>query len=249
MKKVLSVILMTVILTTSVSAMSFLDLRGRVDILMYHRICEDKTCNNAFCISPETFEADLKYFKANGYVSMFASELAGADLFGKKVVVITFDDGYKSDLQYAIPLLEKYGYCASFYVYGGAVGTPGYMTEQDIKTMSEKACAEIGNHTYKLHANTPTMLNLLYGNPANDQAIVADFNKNREYLKSITGKDVITATYPNGEYSVSVDKILKSQGVLTTFSTEPYSFQKICSDKPAGRKTRAAGVDIKNLLR
>ena len=65
----------------------------------------------------------------------------------------------------------------------------------------------------------------------------------------MTGKDVVTATYPNGEYSSEVDRILKANGILTTFSTKPYSFLKIQQDKPAGRKMRGAGADIKNLLK
>ena len=249
MKKIISSVLVFVFLMSNTYAMSFLDRRGRVEILMYHRICDNTSCNNVYCISPEEFENDLKYFKSNGYTSMFASELAKAELRGKKIIVITFDDGYKSDIEYAVPILEKYGFCASFYIFGSAIGKEGYLTENDLKAMAQKECVEIGNHTYELHQNAASTLNLLYSNSKNTQKIISDFEKNSKYIKAVTGKDVVTATYPNGEYSSEVDRILKANGILTTFSTKPYSFLKIQQDKPAGRKMRGAGADIKNLLK
>lgn len=216
---------------------------------MYHRICTDKSCKNSYCISSELFENDLKYLKAHGYESVFASSLADGDFRGKRIVVITFDDGYKSDIELAVPLLEKYGFCASFYIFGGAVGTENYLTEDDIRLMSSKSYIEIGNHTYMLHKYAPSTLNLLYSNPLNADKIFSDFDKNSAFLKSLTGKEVITATYPNGEYSTEVDLMLKSNGIKTTFSTEPFSFFKILPDKPAGRKTRSGDTDIESLLK
>ena len=230
-------------------AVSFLDSRGRVEILMYHRICTDKTCRGDYCITPETFENDLKYFKKKGFSSVFASELGGTDVKGRKIVVITFDDGYKSDIEYAVPLLEKYGYCASFYIFGGAVGTDGYLTKDDVKRLSEKKCAEIGNHTYGLHSLLPSTLNLMYADKNCEDKIIADFNKNGEFLESIIGKKVETASYPNGEFSKSVDKRLKEGGIKTTFSTKWYAFSGISKSYPAGRKNRSMKINIENLMK
>ena len=40
-----------------------------------------------------------------------------------KVVMINFDDGYKSQLIYGKPILDKYGFKASFFIVCGRVGT------------------------------------------------------------------------------------------------------------------------------
>ena len=40
-----------------------------------------------------------------------------------KVVMINFDDGLKSQLIYAKPILDKYGFKASFFIICGRVGT------------------------------------------------------------------------------------------------------------------------------
>lgn len=249
MKKIVLCVMIIALLSENAFAMSFLDGRGKVEILMYHRICTDANCKGDYCIPPAMFENDLKYFKQKGYESVFASELGTVDKRGRKIVVITFDDGYKSDIEYAVPLLEKYGFCASFYIFGGAVGTDGYLTRADVKKLSEKSCAEIGNHTYSLHNLLPSTLNIMYSNPKNDNIITDDFNKNSEFLKSLTGKEIKTASYPNGEFSESVDKKLKSGGIKTTFSTKWYAFSGISPSRPAGRKNRSSRENIENLMR
>ncbi|MGC2684730.1 MAG: polysaccharide deacetylase family protein, partial [Candidatus Nitrosopolaris sp.] len=49
-----------------------------------------------------------------------------------KVVMINFDDGRKSQLIYAKPILDKYGFKASFFIICGRVGTePSSMNWQD----------------------------------------------------------------------------------------------------------------------
>lgn len=249
LKKALPVLIIFVMLFSSADALSFLENRGTVKVIMYHRICTDKNCKELYCITPEEFENDLKYYKNRGYKSAFASSLADLNRKGNKYVVITFDDGYKSDIEYAYPLLEKYGYCATFFVFGEAVGTDRYMTADDIKTLSQKKYAEIGNHTYKLHSKTPAVLNKLYSDPKSEKLILDDFKTNTEYLEKITGKKIITASYPNGEYSHSIDKKLKLAGYKTTFSTEYYSFTGVYADKPIGRITRSKGAKIEYVFK
>ncbi|MGA9151656.1 MAG: polysaccharide deacetylase family protein [Candidatus Nitrosopolaris sp.] len=51
----------------------------------------------------------------------------------KKVVMITFDDGQKSQFIYAKPILDKYGFKASFFIICGMVGIErSSMNWQDI---------------------------------------------------------------------------------------------------------------------
>jgi peptidoglycan/xylan/chitin deacetylase (PgdA/CDA1 family) len=56
-----------------------------------------------------------------------------ANSSSNKVVMINFDDGYKSQLIYAKPTLDKYGFKASFFIVCGKVATqPLWMNWQDI---------------------------------------------------------------------------------------------------------------------
>jgi peptidoglycan/xylan/chitin deacetylase (PgdA/CDA1 family) len=56
-----------------------------------------------------------------------------ANSSSNKVVMINFDDGYKSQLIYGKPILNKYGFKASFFIVCGKVATqPYWMNWQDI---------------------------------------------------------------------------------------------------------------------
>ena len=69
-----------------------------------------------------------------------------------KVVMINFDDGHKSQLIYAKPILDEYGFKASFFIICGRVGThPYWMNWQDIAEL-KKDGMDIESHTMT-HAN------------------------------------------------------------------------------------------------
>jgi peptidoglycan/xylan/chitin deacetylase (PgdA/CDA1 family) len=69
-----------------------------------------------------------------------------------KVVMINFDDGRKSQFIYAKPILDKYGFKASFFIICGRVGTePSSMNWQDIAEL-KKDGMDIESHSMT-HAN------------------------------------------------------------------------------------------------
>jgi hypothetical protein len=70
-------------------------------------------------------------------VSSTSSSLASVnrpDAVYNKVIMIGFDDGWKSQIQYAKPILDKYGFKASFFIvcnYANS-GDPTRLNWQDI---------------------------------------------------------------------------------------------------------------------
>lgn len=96
-----------------------------VPILMYHHIepvPEDVTDENIadLYVSPTMFERQMKYLYLAGYETVSLSDLSRA-LNGKnnlpdKPVILTFDDLYPSQVEYALPVLNKYDLDAIFFV-------------------------------------------------------------------------------------------------------------------------------------
>lgn len=230
----------------SASAMPIFDKKGNVLVLTYHRLNTDSNMANDYTVTPETFENDIKLIKDNGYEFLKASQLSNTSLKGRKVAVITFDDGYKSDLEYAAPILEKYSACATFFVIGEMIGKDGYMSEEDIKLLSQKDCCEIGNHSYSIHNKLSTTLSMMYRSGKYNESIIYDFKKNNAILQGITGILPTSASYPNGIYNAAVDNALSQAGITTTFSTAetPYKSALV----PIGRRNRGQNRDINNLL-
>jgi peptidoglycan/xylan/chitin deacetylase (PgdA/CDA1 family) len=77
-----------------------------------------------------------------------------------KVVVLSFDDNRIGDFTYAKPILDKYGYKATFFVICGKTTDSGAINWQDIAAM-QKDGMDIESHTMThAHLNTLTQSQL-----------------------------------------------------------------------------------------
>ncbi|MFZ0222755.1 MAG: polysaccharide deacetylase family protein [Candidatus Nitrosopolaris sp.] len=93
--------------------------------------------------------------------SYYASPVKLIDTVNRssKVVMINFDDGRKSQLIYAKPILDKYGFKASFFIICGRVGTErSSMNWQDIAELKKDGM------DIESHSMTHTNLNRLSTN-------------------------------------------------------------------------------------
>jgi polysaccharide deacetylase len=74
-----------------------------------------------------------------------------------KVIMINFDDGWKSQLLYAKPILDQYGYKATFFIPCAKMATaPHWMTWPDIAKLRDDKM-DIESHTMT-HAHLTTLL-------------------------------------------------------------------------------------------
>jgi peptidoglycan/xylan/chitin deacetylase (PgdA/CDA1 family) len=96
----------------------------RLPILMYHYVEPwpegANVLRQGLTVTPESFAAQMAYLHANGYVTVSLYDLVYALTLGQplpeRAVVLTFDDGYRSLMDHAVPLLEPYGYTATVFV-------------------------------------------------------------------------------------------------------------------------------------
>ena len=101
-----------------------------------------------------SFEKQLQYLSKTFYgcnYSEFKAFLDGKLTFNQKPgLLITFDDGFENNYSNALPLLEKYGFVAGFFLPCGLIDSEGYMSTEQIKELIQRGNF-IGSHTFSHH--------------------------------------------------------------------------------------------------
>ena len=110
-------------------------------------INDDTASSNINVLHNQSFSTSRPYF---AHVPSYTSggNISGAVNSNNKVVMIGFDDGWKSQITYAKPILDKYGFKASFFVvcnYADS-GNIRRMNWQDIAAL-QKGGMDIESHT------------------------------------------------------------------------------------------------------
>lgn len=99
--------------------------QARMLFLMYHRVIPDSDFINdtgrisELSVSVSLFDEQLSYISKNYHpisIDQVTSLPSDTYSFPKIPVVVTFDDGYKDNLVYALPILRKYKVPATIYI-------------------------------------------------------------------------------------------------------------------------------------
>jgi len=120
-----------------------------VPILGYHFFAE--TCKSSTCMPIPIFDQQMKYLKDNNYKVITLSQLLDflnyRHALPKRSVVITLDDGYRSVYDIAYPILKKYGFTATLFVYTDFVGiSKSAITWDQLREMKADGF-EVGSQT------------------------------------------------------------------------------------------------------
>lgn len=94
-------------------------------ILIYHRVGEDPVDPWRLCVSPANFARQLELIRDMGFHTVHVSGLADAlraRKLPRRTLAVTFDDGYRDNLDAARPILERYETRATHFATAGYIG-------------------------------------------------------------------------------------------------------------------------------
>jgi peptidoglycan/xylan/chitin deacetylase (PgdA/CDA1 family) len=97
---------------------------GECKVLLYHRVNRLNADPQLLCVSQENFDAHLSFLKKNARIltiAEFEDILRNRKKFPRGACLITFDDGYEDNLSQAVPVLDKYGAEALFFISTGNI--------------------------------------------------------------------------------------------------------------------------------
>ncbi len=143
------------ILVPKVASKPEINTHSSTVVLCYHNV-EDKGGSKALTITTTEFEKQLQGIKDSGFTVIgmqdFLAFRRGEKEIPAKSCIITIDDGWLSAYTNAWPLLKKFQYPFTLFIYVNYVGTGGKsMTWEQLGEMRD-AGVDIQCHTYS-HSN------------------------------------------------------------------------------------------------
>jgi peptidoglycan/xylan/chitin deacetylase (PgdA/CDA1 family) len=190
-----------------------------VPILVYHnfsKLRSDKTS-----VSQNDFEAQMNYLKQNNYHVVSMDQLLDfidyKEQLPEKSIVLTFDDAWRSIFDIALPILIKYDFKATFFIYTDFIGGGKAMTWKQIETLSK-----IG---YDIQCQTKTHRNLAFPRKNESfknyfKSIEMEISYPKQLIKKNLNIDCKYLAYPYGETNNLVIAMLKKHGYRAAFTIE-----------------------------
>ncbi|MDH7501016.1 MAG: polysaccharide deacetylase family protein, partial [candidate division NC10 bacterium] len=133
-----------------------------------------------------------------------------------RAVVITIDDGHASVYQYAFPLLKKYGFPATLFIYPCCIERASYaLNWAQIREMADQGL-EIGSHT-RYHPNFKIERRRL-SPQAYEQLVTREFTSSKQILEEKLQRPILYLSYPFGVHDEILEKKGFEAGYLAMFT-------------------------------
>lgn len=186
----------------------------RVPVLMYHVVNTPPpgTAEPELWVSREDLAAQMSWLAAHGYHGVTLQEVWNAwhhgGLLPSRPIVISFDDGYTSDLTNALPVLRSHGWPG---VLNLQLNQMRYDLKPDAVRALIRAGWEVDAHTYT-HPDLTTVA---------DPQLSHELADARVQLRRTFGVPVNFLCYPAGRYDAHVIEAARAAGYLAATTTTP----------------------------
>lgn len=198
-------------------------------VLMYHHVVPDGEPCNEMTVTAGRLEQDLCWLAANGYRTVLPRELAAGEPLPEKAVLITFDDGYRSNYTLAFPLLQKYQAKAAvaLMAYMPDNWAEAFLSWDMCREMNASGLVEIGSHGFAIHNLDERQGNFIPGQANGVQRrkgesdndfycrVLDDLRYSYDRISQETGVPPTFFAYPFGKTDPDADAYLEALFPLT----------------------------------
>lgn len=207
----------------------------QIPILCYHRF--GKHCDSPLCIPDRTFEMQMRYLKENGYYTLTPEKLLDfleyRQPVPRKSVVITVDDGYRSFYDVAYPVLKKYRFTATLFVYVNFIGVSSKsLNWAQLRELKDNGIS-IGSHTV-MHSDLSKQADH-EDEDAYMQRLHREIFDSKRIIDAKLDQDTFVFAYPFGRVNHTAGLMAHQAGyrlAMTVrrggnpFFADPYSLQR-----------------------
>ena len=193
--------------------------RAPVPILLYHHVTADVPATSALretTVSPAALELHLTALARGGWTVVALDAVVDALALGTplppKAVVLTFDDGWRDQFDIALPILQRHGVTATFFLTTEPVeaGWIGSLTWGHVKALAEGGMT-IGAHT-RTHRD---LLGL------SDAALADELTASADVIAARTGTRPRLLAYPYGNFDGRVLAAAAAAGYTAAVTANP----------------------------
>lgn len=219
-------------------------------VWMYHSVTDFTEDPYDVTVRPARLDRQLRWLTRRGLRGVSMAELlaAAGTPAARRMVALTFDDGYTDFVTEVLPVLERHGCTATVFVLAGRFGgsnewdRPGpekpLMTREQVRA-AEAAGVEIGSHGL-------THVRL---SQAGEDDMVREVSHSRDVLADLLGHDIAGFCYPYGDLDDRVTAAVRAAGygyaAATVHATpgDPYTIPRIfVGDRDTPLRLRAKAV-------
>lgn len=211
----------------------------QLPILMYHNL--DKKVKNEMTVTPARFREHMQALCDAGYQTVTLEQVIdyiekGIEL-PENPILVTFDDGYTSNYEYAYPILEELDMHGVIFAVGSTYGSDTYKDtgraiyphfgKKERAEMERSGVIEVQSHTYDMHQEAALEENdVVY-----DTVLPDESESESDYIERMradlaawektVGKKPCALSYPNGITCETAQVLLNEYGIKLTFCSEP----------------------------
>jgi peptidoglycan/xylan/chitin deacetylase (PgdA/CDA1 family) len=206
-----------------------------VPVLAYHDLAVQ--AKGRMIMGVKGFEEQMRYLKNQGYhiitLKEFVEFVSLERQLPKKSVLITFDDGYRSFLRFAYPVLKELGFSATLFIYTDYVANGGNaFTWPELKKLSDEGFfvqAHSKSHGDMVRAHNESAAEY-------DKRLEAELVQPKALFQKNLGYAPDIIAYPYGRQDDAVVRRTKERGYAVAFTVrrqgsqsfvDPYRIHRI----------------------
>ena len=204
------------------------DQTAQTIVFGYHRFV-DKVRRPDTEITPADFEVQMKLLKDSGVTVIGMQDFLAWKRSEKNIpprcAIITFDDGWKSQYEVGWPILKKYGYPLTLFIYtegvrGGHFGGGEAMTWEQLAEMRDAGVdIEAHSETHQdLRKPYDKVAKKRLSPPEYEQWLHNEIVGSKELLEQRLGIKVDCFAVPYGFYNQHIKDVCKNAGYEAVFT-------------------------------
>jgi peptidoglycan/xylan/chitin deacetylase (PgdA/CDA1 family) len=189
-----------------------------VPVLMYHWVSPDPGDRlKLYGVTPEAFQRQVRWLTAAGYRAVGLEELiahlAGDRTLPSRSIVVTLDDGYVDNVEYAGPILEAASWTATIFLVSDRAGDVNrwdlHHGDPPRPLLSWEEVRRLDGGVFRFEPHSRTHPDLTRVDPARAREEITGAGRRFE---DELGRPARVFSYPHGAFNMRLEEMVREAG-------------------------------------